>query len=227
MSAPTAGPLNEQIQATVRAAAAQAPAPVIDAIFGNIAQMVQGHLEAASLNVGELAPDFSLPDQHGQVVRLSELLAHGPVVVSFYRGDWCPFCNLTLRAYQAILPQITALGARLVAISAQTPDHSRATAEHKELTYMVLSDVGNVVSKRYGVAFTLPAEVRPVYLALNSDVPDANGDGSWELPMPGTFVIGRDGSVALAFVDPDYTHRLEPEALLDGLRRLGRASGQP
>jgi len=154
------------------------------------------------------------------VVRLADLLERGPVVLTFYRGAWCPYCNLTLRAYQAALPAITALGATLVAVSPQTPDNSLTTVEKKELTFPVLSDAANVVARQYGLVVSLSEDVRPLYTAIGSALPAYNGDQSWELPMAGTFVIARDGTARLAFVDPDYTHRLEPAEIVAALRDL-------
>jgi peroxiredoxin len=129
---------------------------------------------------------------------------------------WCPYCNLQLRAYQAILPRIRELGATLVAVSPQTPDNSLTTAEQKGLTFPVLSDAGNEVARRYGLVFSLSETLR----AMSADLPAYNGDSSWELPMPGTFVIAPDGTVRLAFVDADWTRRLEPAAILGALRGL-------
>jgi peroxiredoxin len=141
-------------------------------------------------------------------------------VLTFYRGQWCPFCNLTLRAYQRILPQIRALGASLVAVSPQTPEHSLSTVEKKELTFTVLSDVGNSVARKYRLVFTLEQPFRTLYTSIGADLPSFNGDPSWELPMPATFLLAQDGTVRLAFVEEDFTHRLEPATLLAGLRAL-------
>ena len=138
------------------------------------------------------------------------------MVLTFYRGDWCPYCNLQLRAYQAILPLIQELGASLVAVSPQTPDNSLSTAEKKGLTFPVLSDAGNKVARQYGLVFSLSETLRTV----SANLPSFNGDDSWELPIPGTFVIAHDRTVRLAFVDADWTKRLEPAAILDTLRRL-------
>jgi peroxiredoxin len=174
-----------------------------------------------SLQVGEQAPGFTLPDALGQPVTLSEFLKQGPVVVTFYRGEWCPNCDLQLRAYQRILPQIQALGATLVALSPQMPDHSLSTAEKKALSFPVLSDVGNTVARQYGLVFTVPENTRTIYQQqFGIDLSIFNGDASWELPIPGTFLLDGQGMVRLAFVDVDYKHRLEPSTLLAGLRAL-------
>jgi len=169
---------------------------------------------------GDQAPDFTLPDPQGRDVSLGTLLEAGPAIVTFYRGGWCPYCNIQLRAYQAVLPEMTALDARLVAISPQLPDSSLSTAEANELTFDVLSDVGNNVARNFGLVWSLPEELRAALRSNNKALPGINGDDSWELPMPATYVIGRDGRVALAGIDVDYRNRLEPDAILTTLRSL-------
>ncbi len=214
------GMLEEQIAAFKAQMVGQAPPEVVAVFDRNIDELVKSGVAEQSLKVGAHAPDFTLPDVSGQQVTLSELLKQGPVVVTFYRGEWCPYCNLTLHAYQNILPQIKALGASLVAISPQTPDNSLTTVEKKELTFSVLSDVGNKVAREYGLVISVAEQYRALYANVGSNVPTFNGDSSWELPMPGTFIIAQDGKVHLAYVDADWTHRLEPAAILDGLRSL-------
>jgi len=173
-----------------------------------------------AIRTGDEVPDFTLPDPQGRNVSLGALLEAGPVVVTFYRGGWCPYCNIQLRAYQAILPEISALGARMVAISPQLPDGSLSTAEANELTFDVLSDVGNRVARTFGLVWSLPEELRAALRSNNKALPDINGDDSWELPVPGTYVVARDGRVALAAIDVDYRNRLEPDAIVNTLRSL-------
>ena len=176
-----------------------------------------------AIGVDALAPDFTLPDAQGTPVAMSELLRLGPVVVTFYRGGWCPYCNIQLRAYQAALPEITALGARLAAISPQLPDGSLATATKNELTFDILSDVGNEVARSFGLVYALPEELRVPLRSNNRALPGINGDESWELPIPASYVIGRDRRVALAFLDVDYRNRLDPAAILAALKSLRAA----
>ena len=213
--------LQQQIETLQAQLAQQLPAEVLAELSKSITTLVQTGIAQQSVKVGERAPDFTLPDVDGSPVTLSELLTHGPVMLYFYRGEWCPFCNLALRAYQRILPQIRALGASLVAVSPQTPEHSLSTVEKKELTFTVLSDVGNLVARKYRLVFTLEQTIRTLYTSIGADLPSFNGDPSWELPMPATFLLAQDGTVRLAFVDEDFTHRLEPATLLDGLRAVG------
>ena len=173
-----------------------------------------------AIRTGDQAPEFTLPDPREKEVSLAVLLEAGPAVITFYRGGWCPYCNIQLRAYQAVLPKMTALGARLVAISPQLPDGSLSTAEANELSFAVLSDVGNSVARNFGLVWSLPEELRAALRSNNKALPGINGDDSWELPVPATFVIARDGRVALAAIDVDYRNRLEPDAILTALRSL-------
>eukprot|EP01037_Dinobryon_pediforme_P018126 gene18126-18372_t len=173
-----------------------------------------------ALKAGDPAPDFELPGVDGRTIRLSALLRDGPVIVSFYRGGWCPYCNLELRALQSALPQVRALGAQLVAISPQTPDESLSTAEKNALAFPVLSDVGSETARSFGIAFDLADELRPIYARFGHALPDRNGDESWVLPIPATYVIGRSGRIALAYVDIDYRNRLDPTDVVRALQNL-------
>jgi peroxiredoxin len=191
--------------------------------------MVRADMELAAsgitqraLKAGDRAPDFRLPDARGGYIRLKDLLATGPVVLSFYRGGWCPYCNLELRALQRALPEITRLGATLVAVSPLTPDESLSTAEKNALAFPVLSDAGSATAKASGIAYDLAEELRPVYTRFGHAFPDKNGDESWVLPIPATYVIGTDGTIAMAFVDVDYRNRLEPAEILAALQSLSK-----
>ncbi len=187
------------------------------------AELAASGLAERSLGVGDRAPEFELPDATGNPVSLSSLLAGGPVVLAFYRGGWCPYCSIELRALQARLPEITRAAATLVAISPQTPDNSLSTAEKLELAFPVLSDAGNVVARSFGLVFRLPEALRKVYAGF--DLPAANGDDSFELPIPATYVIATDGSVAWRFADADYTRRGEPDDVIAALRAPEPAAG--
>lgn len=175
---------------------------------------------ASAVSVDEAAPDFALPNAAGKSIVLKQLLRSGPVILAFYRGGWCPYCNIQLRAYQSILPQISASGARLVAISPQLPDNSLDTVNKNALTFDVLSDVRNEVARSYGLVYSLPEEIRAALRSNNKALPSINGDDSWELPVPATYVVARDQHVALAYIEVDYRKRLEPKALLTCLNSL-------
>jgi peroxiredoxin len=224
IAAAAATPLQQQIEAYNAQARSRLPADLGDDLPRQLTSPVS-HLIASgaaehALKEGEQAPDFTLPDALGQPVTLSHLLQQGPVVLTFYRGAWCPYCNLELHAYQRALPQIQALGATLIAISPQTPDHSLSMVEKRALSFTVLSDVGNVVARRFGLAFTIDAAVRAAHRRVGADLPAFNGDESWELPMAGTYIVDQAGTVRLAFVDPDFMHRLDPSVIIARLNEL-------
>lgn len=169
---------------------------------------------------GDKAPDFSLASWKGGDVRLYDVLARGPVVLSFFRGGWCPYCALENRALQDALDDITALGATLVAISPQTIEHSRNTALGHEITFEVLSDPGNEVAGEYGLVFTVAGQIRRIYEEFGINLEESNGDGSWTLPVPATYVIGKEGAIRRAFVEADYTVRMEPRDIVEELEKL-------
>jgi peroxiredoxin len=176
-----------------------------------------------ALAVGDRAPDFELRNAMGDEVRLSELLTRGPVVLSFYRGAWCPFCNTQLRGLQEALPEIEALGASLVAVSPQLPDGSLELIDEHSLTFEVLSDLKSGVASEYGIVLALTAADVALFLEVGNDLAQANGDDAWVLPAPATFVIAGDGTIRHARVDADFTIRGEPADIVDALRALASA----
>lgn len=196
------------------------PPDVLNTMLGVTRRLAESGIAEKSLKVGDRAPDFNLPNATGEEVRLKELLDKGPVVLNFYRGGWCPYCNLELNAYQRLLPDINELGASFVAISPQTPDNSLSTAEKYELKFQVLSDVGNKLADQFGLVFKLPTELQELYNKFGIILPKYNGDESWELPMPGTYVIDKDGTVSYAFADADYTKRAEPDEIIAKLEEI-------
>lgn len=177
-------------------------------------------LTSRSLSVGDRLPEISLPDVHGNIVNIQERLANGPVIIAFYRGQWCPYCNTELRVLQRYLPDFKAAGASLVAISPQTPDNSLSTTEKNELEYEVLSDVGNVVARELGLVFTLPESLRPIYENFGIDLPAHNGDCTFELPVPATYVVAQNGEIIYAFAEADYTQRAEPSDILAAVKSI-------
>jgi len=196
------------------------PLEVLNLMLGTTRRLVDSGIAEKSLKVGEKAPDFNLPNPQGESVNLHSLLEKGPVVLNFYRGGWCPYCNLELNAYQKRLQDIDALGASLVAISPQTPDGSLSTAEKNDLKFEVLSDIGNKTANQFGLVFQLPSELHELYLKFGINIPKSNGDDSWEIPMPGTYVIDKDGTVQYAYANADYTKRAEPDEVISKLQEL-------
>ena len=199
---------------------AQTPEPIAERITTAIAE-IDASGAAPGLAPGEQAPQFSLPDAMQRPVSLEERLSRGPVVLVFYRGEWCPYCNTYLRALQAALPQITARGASLLAISPQSPDHSLSMAEKAQLDFDVLSDVDQAVIREYKVQFTAPADLQDVHVnAFDVDLRDHTANRSWQLPVPATFVIDRAGIVCAAHVSADYRTRMEPADIIAALNDL-------
>jgi peroxiredoxin len=150
-----------------------------------------------------------------------DLLAKGPLVLSFYRGVWCPYCNIELQALQAALPEIAKRGASLVAISPQTAPNSRRSQRENKLEYPILSDVKSEVANAFGIRFALPDYLVETYKSFGNNLAVVNNDPAWVLPMPARYVIGTDGIIAYAEVNPDYTHRPDPSELLPVLDRIG------
>jgi peroxiredoxin len=171
-------------------------------------------IESQALQVGDLAPDLTLPDALNQPVRLSTLWQRGPLVLIFYRGGWCPYCNLELRAWQQQLSALQHLGAQLVAVSPQTPDNSLSTAEKNELAFPVLSDSALQAATAFGVGFEMPQELINLYSSVGNDLPVLNGNGRWVLPLPATYVIDQNGRITYAHIEADYRERAEPGDVL-------------
>ena len=206
--------------------------PQLDEITANIPEAIASRIEAGvaeidssgvapGLAVGDHAPNFTLPDALGQPVTLTNLLATGPVVVVFYRGEWCPYCNIQLRGLQAALPAIRELGASLVAISPQAPDHSLSVTEKHELAFPVLSDLDQEVIRAYKVQFTLAGDLEDLQVnVFQNDPANQNADHSRSLPVPATFVIDRGGIVRAAFISADWRVRAEPADIEAALRSL-------
>ncbi len=200
----------------------EASAPPSAAAFLNskIEELTIGFPFDRVLKPGDLAPEFRLPRATGENISLLETLASGPVVLSFYRGAWCPYCNIQLAAYERALPAIADTGACLIAISPQRPDGSLSMTEKNNLTFDVLSDIGNVVAREFGLVYKMPDDLKARYSSFGVDLAEINGDGSWELPIPATFVIGRNGRVQLVHAEADYRKRLSPEVIVDALRAV-------
>ena len=184
-----------------------------------------GAIARSMLKVGDRAPAIVLPNAKGETVDVGALLAKGPVIVTFYRGGWCPYCNLELKAYQEILPQIAAAGAFLVAISPEKPDDSLSTAEKNALTFDVLSDVGQKVGRAFGLVYEFSEELKSAYRGFALDIPAHNGTpDEWALPVAATYVINRDGSIIFAYTDADYRDRADPRDVLKVLTKKAAAA---
>jgi len=189
-----------------------------------ISALKAGRIAERVLRVGSTAPSFELNDHNGKPVSSAELLTTGLLVICFFRGRWCPFCVGQLEAMNLLAPQIEKAGASLVAISPQTAQQSFFMADQHKLRFPLLSDAGNQVARQFGLVYRVPDDQQAIYRRAFVNLPFANGDDSWELPIPATFIVDRDGTILYASADEDYTQRPEPQEILEHLS--ARASAQ-
>ena len=202
----------------------KAPPEVVAVFHRSTAELIASGQAARALKVGDRAPAFRLHDTEGAAVTSAELLANGPAVVTFYRGAWCPYCNMDLQAIEAAASQIRSLGASLVAISPQTPASSSKSQRDNALSFPILSDHGGEIAAAFGLRWRVEEELKEVMTAFKVDLAVFNGEPSWTLPMPARYVIAPDGVIAYSEVNPDYTRRPDPSELLPILQRLRRSA---
>jgi peroxiredoxin len=193
---------------------------IVDTIRQDNEALAKSGIVDNALKAGDVFPGLSLPDQRGRQRDLKAMFTEAPLVVTFCRGGWCPYCSLELRAYQQSLSEIERNGAKLVAVSPETPNNTLTTTEKNDLAFPVLSDVQGRLADALGIRFSLSQAIRDLYVKFGHDLPTHNGDGRWSLPIPATYVVAKGGRIALAHVDPDYRNRLEPQAALEALRKL-------
>lgn len=191
------------------------PASVHDLLRRNIEELITAEITNSALSVGDCAPEFILPDTQGNPVSSRQLLVQGPLVVSFYRGGWCPYCNLDLQALQAVLPELRNQQASVVAISPQLPVNGHQMLQEHGLTFPLLTDSGNSLAAQFGLRFVLADDLVELYTdSFGIDLTKLNGEGSRTLPIPARFVVAPDGNIIYAEVSPDYTKRAEPRELV-------------
>jgi peroxiredoxin len=218
--------IREQSDQLKTAAAGHLPAQVTEVFDRSIENLLDQGIPAEAVKTGDRLPPFTLQDATRTPVSLGQLVETGPAVIVFYRGGWCPYCNLALRTYQReLLPELGAFGARLVAISPQTPDQSLSTAEKAELAFTVLSDPGSRVARSIGIAFQQAGEVLAAQRQLGLDLAQVNAEGSTQLPRPAVLIIDQNRTVRFADVQPDYTARTEVADILAALTRI--RNGKP
>ncbi len=196
------------------------PESTLNKLMSELQVLIDSGIAEKAIHSNDRFPGFILPDSNNEARSLSDYLTRGPLVISFYRGAWCPYCNLEINALQSRLSDIVAYGGQLIAISPQVPDKSVDQINHSQLNFDVLSDIGNKLAKQCGLVFTLPESLRPIYDAWEIDIPGHNGDSSFELPIPATYIIDSNGDVRYAHIDMDYTKRLEPDIIIEQLKLL-------
>jgi peroxiredoxin len=185
-----------------------------------IAELKNRNFAANVLSTGSNIPDFQLHDHGGRIVSSSDLLARGPLVLSFIRGRWCPFCVAQMEAMNLIVPEIERAGAMLVAISPQTVQQSFFMRDQHKLRFPLLSDAGNKVARQFGLTYRVPEEQKAIYQRAFVNLPFVNGDDSWELPISATYIVDRGGTVLFASANEDYTERPEPADIVESLPTL-------
>ena len=198
----------------------QAPPGAFDAFARSTKELIESGQAERAVQAGDPAPDFTLTDQNGNDVALTDLLDKGPVVLSFYRGVWCPYCNIELKALEEAVGDIRARGASLVAISMQGAADSRKSQRDNKLTFPILTDQGGELAEKFGLRWTLQDYAIEYHKMFGVELPKIHGDGQWNLPMPARYVIDTDGTVAYAEVNPDYTRRPDPSDLFPVLDKL-------
>jgi peroxiredoxin len=203
-----------------------APAAVHEPMRRATAELIASGVALQALTVGDKAPAFELNDANSSYVSLASLLERGPLVLTFYRGFWCPYCNLELEALQEALADIRDRGASLVAISPQTASNSRRAIQEKHLGFPILFDPGNQVAASFGLRYKLPDYLIELYRdGFKNDLAVTNGDPSWTLPMPARYIIAKSGNIAYSEVNPDYTKRPDPSELLPILDLMSQSAG--
>ncbi|MBW4966784.1 AhpC/TSA family protein [Pseudoalteromonas sp. CR1] len=209
--------LKAQIDAFNVQKEANLPADVLALMNTTNEELIAQDIKNNALQVGDKVENFTLANHLGKNVELVDLLKKGPVVISFYRGAWCPYCNLELKALNDYLPQFKTKSAQLVAISPQLPDQTLTTAQKNELEFDVLSDVGNKVAQQFGLLFTLDRRIQELYTGFGIDFEQTYGDKTYQLPLPATYVINQNGIITYAFLNEDYTLRAEPSDVMTAL----------
>jgi peroxiredoxin len=222
--------LQQQLEELTTKLHALVPAERLAMIDQEISSLDRSWISQRALKAGNTAPEFELYDGDGMLWRSQELLRNGPLIIVFYRGRWCAYCNTQLAALQRIHSQIATTGASLVAISPQTQKHSYMTRDMHKLRFPVLSDPGNETAKKFGLVWRLSPELQTMYESIMTRLPGYNGEQSWELPLPATYIVQPDGKISFARVDVDWRQRAEPEQILEQLNDKGHEgtrSGHP
>lgn len=215
------GPVKKELDAFRTRFLESAPPERVALYQRGIDELRDSGILKSAKQVGDAAPEFALPNPKGETMALRDLRARGPVVVTWYRGGWCPYCNIALKGYQARMADFKAAGAAVVAISPELPDSALSTQEKNALELVVLSDVGNKTARDFGLAYQLPDYIQAQFKG-RFDLARFNGDDSGALPLAATYVIDRDGVIRYAFLSADYRERAEPEEVLAAVRSLGK-----
>ena len=196
------------------------PKEILDTYKKAIEKLIAKHLEEQALKNGDKIPHIVLTNAIGNKTDINEVLKKGPVILTFYRGSWCPYCNLELRLYQELLPQIKKANGTLIAISPDLPDYSLSFSERKKLDFEILSDIDNKIAKQFHLVFKVDKDVVDLYKRNGFELEKQQGNSHYELPIPATYVINQKGIIVLSHVDPIYQHRMEPTLALQKIKEI-------
>ena len=210
--------LSDQLALMEKESSEKVPAEAAQIMKAATDKLRAEQLAGKALKKGQKMPDFTLPDAQGKNINLKALLKNGPVIVTFFRGSWCPYCNAQLSNYQQHLGDIKAKGATLIAITPEKPDLTLLMAEKKKLEFPILTDKNNALAKKFGLVFAVTPELKKIYTKFGVDLEKSQGNADWRLPIPATYVVGKDGKIIYAHVDPDYTKRPDPSEFLAVLK---------
>lgn len=200
--------------------ATQLPEEVLNIMGSSLSEMLNQRLDSNALTVGDTAPDFTLKSTNQNNVNLYELLKTKPVIISFFRGSWCPFCVTELEHYQKnLVMDKKTIAAHFLAISPQKTEISSQLCQNNNISLTILSDEGNEVAKKYGLVFTLPDNVRDLYKNLGANLPDFNGDNSYQLPIPATYIIDQNKKIIFSYINVNYMERVDISELQNILQK--------
>ena len=211
--------LAEEIKKFQEEFVSKLPADFKAAALEDTKKLEDSKISEDALQVGDIAPDFNLSNAVGNKVSLYKTLEDSDfVVLNFYRGAWCPYCNLEMNALREINGEIESFNSKIIAISPETPDLSLSMKEKHNLEFEVLSDTDYIVEKEYGLVFSLSEKLRPYYEEFGFDIPAATNNSSYDLPMPAIYVVNKNKEIVFAFIDEDYKKRCEPQDILDAIK---------
>lgn len=211
--------LKAQLEAKAADSAKRFPAEMRSKFAQGVADVDALGLEKSALQVGDAAPDHELTDIDGNQVTLSSLWAEQPIVVTFYRGGWCPYCNLQLKAMQSSLDELSGAGAKMVAVSPELAEYGQQTRDANELEFTVLTDLHNELAQKFGIVFRLPDAILPIY-KNRLKLGERNGDEQYSLPLAATYLIDTEGKIRYAFLNADYKKRAEPAEVIEAVKSL-------
>jgi len=209
--------LTEKLKEHANGSAKRLPLESQNIMKSAIDQLVTSSIFDNALKTGDTIPTISLSNHLGETIDVKDILLKNRLVLTFYRGGWCPYCNLELKALQSVLPEMEAKGAKLIAISPELPDNSMTTVEKNQLSFQVLSDINNKVAEAFNLVFTLPPDLQEIYRGFNIDLDTNQGNTQQQLPIAATYIIEQDGSISYDYLAEDYKLRADPQDILKAL----------